>query len=304
MVGYKQLGGSFGVEITDIDLETASDAEIKDLQRIFYRNQVAVVKNQNLSFERFDAVTAKFGHQHPHFLDHLRMRGHPAILMLSNVIEDGRQIGVYEGACFWHTDVAYLDPPNSTTMVYSVKCPKQPCPTTLADCFSAYDALPEKTKRMIDELVCIHHYGNRDFQRDPGGLNSENEAETMTEDQKKKVADVYHPLVKRHPITGRKSLYGVAGTSWGIVGMPEDEALDLLRELMEHCLQEKYLTKIDYEVGDFAIWDTFSTLHRATEIHSVGPDDENARILWRVSVNGLSPLFDDSEIHERATMAA
>ncbi len=304
MVAFKSLPGAFGVEVTDIDLSTASDGEIRQLQDIFYRHQVVMLRRQDLSFERFDEITRKFGHQHPHFLDHLRMRGHPAILMLSNIYEDGRQLGVHEGACFWHTDVAYLDPANSTTMVYSVKQPRDGCPTSLADCFGAYDALPESMKRKIDDLTCIHHYGNRDFQSDVAGKNSKHEAERMTEDQKKKVKDVYHPLVKRHPITGRKSLYSVAGTSWGIVDWPADEAVALLRELMDHCLQDKFITSIDYEEGDFAAWDTFSTLHCATPLAGVEPDDPNARILWRVSVNGLSPLYDVAETYQGMSAAA
>lgn len=75
---------------------------------------------------------------------------------------------------------------------------------------------------------------------------------------------------------------------------PEDGALDLLRELMVHCLQDKFVISIDYEVGDLAAWDTFSTLHRATPIAAVEPG-ENARTLWRVSVNGLSPLYSKDE---------
>ena len=300
MVGFKGLPQGFGVEITDINLATATDAEIKQMLDIFYRHQLIMVKGQDLEFDRFDEITKKFGHQHPHFLDHMRMRGHPAILMLSNVYENGRQLGIHEGACFWHTDVAYLDPPNSTTTVYSIDQPRDGCPTHLADCFSAYDTLSESMKSKIDNLVCIHHYGNRDYQADKDiGYQTKHEAETMTEAQKKKVKNVYHPLVMRHPITGRKSIYSAAGTSWGIVDWPEDEALDLLRELMAHCLQDKFVTSIDYEVGDLAAWDTFSTLHRATPIAAVEPDDPNARTLWRVSVNGISPLYSKSEIFQQ-----
>jgi taurine dioxygenase len=305
MVGFKELSGGFGVEITDIDLATATDAEIRQMLDIFYRNQLIMVKDQSLEFDRFDEITKKFGNQHPHFLDHLRMRGHPAILMLSNIYENGKQLGIHEGACFWHTDVAYQDPPNSTTTVYSIEQPKDGCPTHIADCFRAYDALSESMKQKIDELICVHHYGNRDFQADAKiGYQTRHEAETMTDNQKKKVKNVYHPLVMRHPITGRKSLYSVAGTSWGISGWPDDEAMDLLRELMAHCLQDKFVTTIDYEVGDLAAWDTFSTLHRATPIAAVEPDDPNARTLWRVSVNGISPLYSSDEIYQGYDKAA
>ena len=299
MAEFKGLPSGFGVEITDMNLATACDAEIKQMLGFLYQNQLIVVKHQQLEFDRFDEVTKKFGNQHPHFLDHLRMRGHPAILMLSNIYKNGHQIGIHEGACFWHTDVAYQDPPNSTTLVYSIDQPESGCPTHLADCFSAYDSLTESIKQKIDNLICVHHYGNRDYQADSKiGYQTRHEAETMTEEQKKKVKNVYHPLVMRHPITGRKSLYSVAGTSWGIVGWPEDEAVDLLRELMDHCLQDKFVTSIDYEVGDLAAWDTFSTLHRATPLNPVEPGDPNARTLWRVSVNGLSPLYKLEETYQ------
>ena len=194
-----------------------------------------------------------------------------------------------------------MDPPNSSTIVYSVRQPRCGCPTHVADCFGAYDSLSDAMKRRIDDLVCIHHYGNRDYRPSEGlGWQAEHEAETMTEEQKRKVKNVYHPLVMRHPVTGRKALYCVAGTSWGIVGWPEDEALDLLRELMAHNLQPKYVTSIDYEVGHFAAWDTFSTLHRATPLEGVGPEDPDARILWRVSVNGHSPLYSADELYRGA----
>ena len=67
--------------------------------------------------------------------------------------------------------------------------------------------------------------------------------------------------------------------------------------MTRHCLQDKFITSYDYEEGDFAAWDTFSTLHKATPMPKVGPDDPKARILWRVSVNGYSPLFSKNEIY-------
>ncbi|HEV2362935.1 MAG TPA: TauD/TfdA family dioxygenase [Caulobacteraceae bacterium] len=284
---YRPLSGSFGVEVTDLDVARASEDELRELASIFYRRQVVVLRGQSLSFEAFDALTKQFGTQRPHFLDHLRMRGHPAILMLSNIFEDGRQIGIYEGACFWHTDVAYEDPPNSATIVYAVRTPKSvAAPTFLADQFAAYDALPERTKRRIDDLQVLHHYGNRDDLVE----GSPTAAERLTDDQKRRVANVYHPLVMRHPVTGRRSLYGVAGSSFGILGMPDDEALDLLGELAQHATKPEFLAKVDYAAGDLAAWDTYSTLHKAPVVPKAGPDDAHARLLWRVSVTGVSPL--------------
>jgi taurine dioxygenase len=215
------------------------------------------------------------------------MQGHPAILMLSNIHENGQQIGVYEGACFWHTDVAYEDPPNSASIVYALEVPRdREAPTYVADAFAAYDALTERTKKRIDDLVVVHHYGNRDDMVE----GSPTAAETLTEDQKRRVSVVYHPLVMRHPVTGRKSLYGVAGSSFGIVGMADGEAVDLLGELAAHATQPRFTTSYNYAPGDVAAWDTYSTLHKAPVMPRAVRGDAHARLLWRVSVTGLSPL--------------
>ena len=125
----KPLPGPFGVEILGVDLSQPMDDHAqREFFDVFHKNQVIVVRNQKLEFEQFDGLTKCFGRQDPHFLDHLRLRGHPAILMLSNVFEDGRPLGVFEGAAFWHTDVAYRDPLNSSTNRLRDRMPKRGMP--------------------------------------------------------------------------------------------------------------------------------------------------------------------------------
>src|SRR5262247_3862572 len=90
---------------------------------------------------------------------------------------------------------------------------------------------------------------------------------------------ITHPIVRVHPVTGRRSLYAVSGSSFGIVGMPEDEARALLDELAAHSTQAKYQLRFKYGVGDVVIWDNASLLHSATLI-----DPNDARTLWRITV--------------------
>ena len=84
---------------------------------------------------------------------------------------------------------------------------------------------------------------------------------------------------RRHPVTGRRALYSVSGSSFGIEGMPEDEAVGLLDELKRHATQEKYQLRLKYGVGDLVIWDNASLLHSATLT-----DPEDPRTLWRITV--------------------
>jgi taurine dioxygenase len=281
------LPGALGVEIAGIDLsQPMSDEETREFLDIYFNYQLIRLRGQRLSFEQFDALTKVFGDQRPHFLDHLRMKGHPAILMLSNVFEDGKPIGVFEGAAFWHTDVAYEDPPNSSTVVYGVEFPEGGCPTYFADMYTAYDDLAQSMKERIDDLQVVHHYGNRwDMDED-----SRTSAERLTPEQKTNVQNVIHPLVRNHHITGRKALYGVCGSAFHIVGMPDDEAIDLLDELAHHAIQAKYQTEMEVEVGDVGAWDTFATLHKAT-LQDPAVGDTDRRLLWRVSVSGKPPIF-------------
>ncbi|MBT5414318.1 MAG: TauD/TfdA family dioxygenase [Rhodospirillaceae bacterium] len=288
-ISVKPMPGAFGVEVEGVDLSRPLDAETeRAVMDAFHGGRIMAIRGQKLVFDEFDRFTRRFGDQDAHFLDHLRLLGHPAILMLSNIFEDGKPVGVFEGAAFWHTDVAYRDPPNSATIVYALECPAGGCPTHFADMYAAYDDLPQAVKDRIDGLKVIHHYGNRDDMDE----DSPQSAERLTAEQKKKVRNVVMPLVRTHHVTGRKALYGVAGSSFHIVDMPDDEALDLLDSLKEHALQPKYLTAYDYAAGDVVAWDTYATLHKAT-LQKPATKPEDRRVLWRVSVTGKPQIFRD-----------
>ncbi|HEY5897552.1 MAG TPA: TauD/TfdA family dioxygenase, partial [Burkholderiales bacterium] len=103
-------------------------------------------------------------------------------------------------------------------------------------------------------------------------------ASVLNEKQEKKMKWVRHPVVRRHPITGRAALYAVSGSSFGIEGLPQNEGVDLLDRLKHHATQEKYQFRLKYGVGDVVIWDNASLLHSAT---LTDPDDP--RTLWRIT---------------------
>lgn len=290
MFSTKPLSDKFGVDISGIDLSAQLDDEVmRKLVEVFHENSVMVIRDQNLDLKKFHHFARYFGQAKPHFLDHLRLPGYDSILLLSNIHENGRPIGVYEGAAFWHTDVAYEDPPNTGTIVYSVIAPETGGRTWFADQYAAYEALPRSMKTMIDDLKVIHHYGNRADMSE----GSPTAAETLTKEQKRNVTNVVMPLVRQHPITGRKALYGVAGSSFHIIGVPDDEATDLLNELAAHATRPNFVTNQCYQKGDLAAWDTFSTLHKAELSDAVFTrEDPRARLLYRISLTGHSPLLN------------
>ena len=172
-------------------------------------------------------------------------------------------------------------------MLYSIEVPSCGGNTLFANQYAAYDALPESMKQRIDGLVAIHHYGNRKV---PDEM-SRTAASPLTAEQKAKMPLITHPIVRPHPVTGRKALYAVSGSSYGIVGMPEDEAVALLDELAAHATQPKYVYSLSYRVGDLVIWDNASLLHSATLT-----DLDDPRTLWRITVKEPSTALDALEV--------
>ena len=96
---------------------------------------------------------------------------------------------------------------------------------------------------------------------------------------------VYHPLVIRHPVTGRKALYALGHGAYAIRGMPDDEGEAFLDSLKDHVIQERHIYRHKYAVGDLVVWDTLQTMHAATPIDAA-TSKADSRLLWRISVRG------------------
>jgi taurine dioxygenase len=265
----RRLSDGFGAESDRIpqDFRAVWDA--------FFASQVLVFRNQKFTPGTFLAFARQFGNPEPHVIDQFHHPEHADILILSNVQKDGQPTGLADAGTYFHTDYSYLDVPARATTLYSIQVPKAGGDTLFANQYAAYDDLSQGMKSSIENLVALHHYGNRDDL----DRRSRTVASVLSEEQEKKMAWVRHKVARKHPVTGRKALYAVSGSSFGIEGMPEDEALDLLDELKAHATQEKYHLRLKYGVGDVVIWDNASLLHSATLI-----DPNDPRTLWRITI--------------------
>ena len=282
MLHLKPLSPGFGLEASGIDLsERLSDEAFVEIEDAFFDGQVLSIPHQRLTPAEFVAFARRFGPPEPHVIDQFHHPDDRNILILSNVVIDGEPQGLADAGTYFHTDYSYLDVPARATMLHSIEVPESGGDTLFANQYAAYDNLPAAMKRKIEPLVAVHHYGNRHVSEG----EARTAASTLTDDQKAKMPLITHPLVRRHPVTGRKALYAVSGSSYGIVGMPHDEAVALLDELTAHATQDKYVLRYSYGVGDVVIWDNASLLHSATLT-----DPECARTLWRITVKEPIPL--------------
>ena len=288
MLDTRPLSPGLGLEASGLDLsQLVSDAVFADIERTFFAGQVLVLRDQRLTPPQFVAFARRFGPPEPHVIDQFHHPADPNILILSNRRKDGQPVGLADAGTYFHTDYSYLQVPARATMLYSIEVPKVGGNTLFANQYAAYDDLTETMKQRIGPMIAVHHYGNRKVEDDMSRVA----ASPLTDEQKAKMPLITHPIVRPHPVTGRKALYAVSGSSYGIVGTREDEAVALLDELAAHATQPKYRLSYAYRVGDIVIWDNASLLHSAT---LTDPDDP--RTLWRITIKEPSSKLDALDV--------
>ena len=272
----KKLGRDFALEASGVDLaRPLTDRAFREIEEAFFAGQVLVFRAQKLTARQFLEFARRFGPPEPHVVDQFHHPEYADILILSNVVRDGKPAGLADAGTYFHTDYSYLEMPARATLLYSIQVPRVGGDTLFADQHAAYDGLPDSLKTKIENLVALHHYGNRDDL----DKSSRTAASVLSREQEQKMTWVRHRIARKHPVTGRTALYAVSGSSFGVEGMPEDEAVGLLDELKHHATQEKYQLRLKYGVGDVVIWDNASLLHSATLI-----DANDARTLWRITI--------------------
>ncbi|RAI02070.1 taurine dioxygenase [Acuticoccus sediminis] len=282
-INVRPSGGPLGAEIEGVDLRALDAATFEAVEAALHDHLVIVVRDQTLEPADLVAFARRFGRPEPHVIDQYHHAADPNILILSNrTNEQGEHIGLADGGTYFHTDYSYLATPARCTILYAIEIPDAEAGTTFADQRAAYEALPEEERERLAPLIARHHYGNRDDL----DRASRTVASVLSDDQEARMAWERHPLVRRHPHTGKPALYAVSGSSFGIEGMDEAEGLDLLRRLASHSTGPAFTFQPQYRVGDVIVWDNASLLHCAPLMRS-----EDPRTLWRVTVKDASPTL-------------
>lgn len=276
MLKATPLSPVLGACIDGLDASRPLNAQQQiGLSEALHQHGFIVLKKQSLSPSELVRFAEYWGQPSPHVIDTFHHPQDPRVLILSNVVKDGRPTGLADAGTYFHTDYSYLEVPARCTILHALDMPPGGNGTTFANQAAAYDDLSAVCKKQIAALVVRHHYGNRDDL----DHHSRNVASVLTVAQAGRVTWVHHPLVKKHRFTGRPALYAVSGSSFGIQGMDDTEALALLRELSAHSTQARYRHTHDYDNGDLVVWDNSLLLHAAPLV-----DLSRPRTLWRVTV--------------------
>ncbi|MDB5940606.1 MAG: 2,4-dichlorophenoxyacetate dioxygenase [Ramlibacter sp.] len=283
-IAFDRIGKTFAAEVQGIDLRKGIDkAMVGTLEMGLATHGVLVFRNQRIDDDAQQAFIEQFG---PPVVTKLKeiASGHPHFYDISTVDSDGNPIpedsarGMYLLAnMLWHTDGSQNQPPIRVTALHARELPPQPPPTEYADMRSAWDDLPASRQRELDGLAVEHSiYWSREKM---GMKMSDFSAETLNERK-----PVQHPLVRRHALTGRKSLY-LASHASHVIGWPLEKGRALIEELTGHATQRKYVYVQEWRDSDLVMWDDTWTMHRSTPYSGSHP----RRMRW-CGVRELAPV--------------
>lgn len=277
----RPLDAALGAEVTGLDLsQPLADADFARIHRAHLDHHLVVFRNQRITPAQQIAFSRRFGPLQIHVLDQFQLAGHPEILIVSNVIEDGKPIGLGDAGHFWHSDLSYKERPSLGSLLHARELPRTGGDTLFANMHAAWDTLPPDLQRQLDGLRAEHTYLARYAElqrRSPWRPN-------LTPAQIAQVQPVLQPVVRTHPETGRKALFVSEHFTTRIAGLPDDESRDLLAQLFAHSVQPRNVYRHQWRPHDLVFWDNRSLMHLAA-----GTPDSERRVMYRTTIEGDLP---------------
>ena len=269
------VAGAIGAVIDGVDLtRPLDDATVAVVRDAVHEHSVIFFHGQDLSEDEQIAFASNLGTVGPYPLT--KMLGGTA---LTSTIEDTADSP--PDADGWHTDVTWVAQPPAYAVLNAKVIPARGGDTMWSSLFAAYDALSPVMQRVCDGLTVRHHSGD-DFH--------ERVARTAGAEVADRIAaefpPVEHPLVRTHPVTGRRALFVSGRFMDQIVGMHRSESDALLGYLNHHIENPNFCVRWRWTEGDVAVWDEASTNHRALSDHYPAH-----RVMRRCTVDGARPFF-------------
>jgi taurine dioxygenase len=265
--------------ITGIELAAVTPEQARKLEALIAEHKVLSFPDQPLTIEQLEAFTEAMGEfgDDP-FIE--PMPGHPHVLELRREADET----VSNFGAGWHSDWSFQDTPPAYTILHGDVIPPVGGDTLFCDCQAAWDdldpAMQEKLKRLRGVHSAILPYS-------PKGVYAQDQDQRsmtfrLSEDAEKTRS---HPLVRRHPVSGRLSLYANQIYTIGIEGLEPTEAAALLQELHRHQVQEKYIYRHRWQKDTLLMWDNRTVNHFAD-----GGYDGYLRVMHRTTVRGETPV--------------
>jgi taurine dioxygenase len=288
-IRIRPLGAQIGADVEGVDLAMLDDAAFAAIERAWAEHLVLRFRGQKLT----DVNLMNFS-RHIGKLDRVPIRaaGVPMtddprlaiapeaveyVSVISNAKLDGKAIGSlgnYES--HWHTDMSYNDIPPMASVLYGIEVPPTGGDTSFANMYAAFDSLDAAMQQRIAGLTCIH-----DASRNSVGELRRGFADIADPAQ---TVGARHPIVRTHPVTGRKCLFLGRRRGAYVPELPRAEGEALLDMLWSHATEPRFCWTQVWQAGDVVMWDNRCALHRRDEF-----DDRYERIMHRTQMCGDRP---------------
>lgn len=276
----RPLSQTLGAEVLGVDMRLPMDAEtFRQLHDIWMEHLVLVFPQQAITDLQHVEFTRNFGEPEIFHQDIIRSQRVREIFRVSNVDESGtlmppdhptaRQVSL---AQFWHTDSSYRPTPCTGSLLHGIEVSRSGGETQFTNMYAVYDALPAALKREVEGRKALH-----DFEF----LQTQNALRPLTEAERAAMPPVWQPMVRAHPVTGRKSLYISPIYNEQVEGLAPAAARTLIADLAEFSGQPQFVYSHRWETDDVVLWDNRCTMHQVTKF-----DADERRVMHRTTIVG------------------
>lgn len=277
------VAGAIGAEVLGFDAKKINTADAARIRDLVYRHKLVVLRAQDVSEEEYIAFARVLGTPQIYFQHNYHHPDYPEIFVSTNILKDGKKIGVSGTGKYWHTDCSFQEAPLSFTTLSPRIFPKSVRQTFYIDMENVYNRLPVHLKHFVDTHTAVHEAKWR-YKVRPEDVDK-SITELLNEFEKSAPA-VTHPAVIVHPVTGKRILYINEGFTTCFEGVGLEECRPILRELFDFIERPEHIHHHVYEDGDLLVWDNRPLLHKSSGV----PNGEK-NLNYRIGVYDHLPFY-------------
>ncbi len=284
-IAVRPLHPALGAEIRGLDMRAPLDAEaFRVVHDAWMEHLVLAFPDQPISDAEHVAFTRNFGDIEIHHQKIIRSNRMPEIFRVSNVDDDNnlmppehptvQQVSL---AQLWHTDSSFRTLPCVGSLLHGVEVSRTGGETQFTNMYLVYQSLPDSLKKQVEGRRARHNFGH---------LHTLAKLRPLTEAEKASMPPVWQPMVRSHPVTGRRSLYISPIYNDEVEGLATAEARRLIEDLTNFAAEPRFVYRHRWETDDFLLWDNRCTMHQVTP-----HDPTERRVMHRTTIEGTEPVL-------------
>lgn len=272
-IEIRPVAGALGAELFNVDLSRPFSSETTSaIRQALLEHLVIFFRDQKLSPENYLKFTANFGNP----VEYLFVKGIDGYPEIINVLKREHETTNFGGV--WHSDTTYFEKPPMGSVLLALEVPQYGGDTLFANQYLAYEALSPGLKETLSNLKAISSSSK-------AAASKTREDRIKDSGHKSDVLEAVHPVVRTHPETGRRSLYGNVAHTSRFDGWTEGESAPLLDYLFHHQVKPEFTCRFRWNVGSIAFWDNRCCLH-----NPVNDYHGQRRSMWRITLAGDRPM--------------